>query len=45
VIILSMSFGSPVRGVGFAANDAVNLVIDFTPLRSQRAASRAVSKR
>jgi hypothetical protein len=39
VIFLSMAFGFPVRDVGFAANDAVNLVIDFTPLESQRAAS------
>jgi hypothetical protein len=40
VIFLSMSFGFPVRDVGFSANDAVNLVIDFTPPESQRAVSR-----
>ena len=33
MIFLSISFISLVRGVGFAANDAVNLVIDFTRLR------------
>jgi len=31
VSFLSMAFGFPVRDVGFPANDAVNLVIDFTP--------------
>ncbi len=35
-----MSFSFPVRGVGFPANTAVNLVIDFTPVGSQRAAPR-----
>jgi hypothetical protein len=38
VISLSMSFGFPVRDVGSPANDAVNLVIAFIPLGSQRAA-------
>lgn len=31
VIFLSMAFSFPVRDVEFPANDAVNLVIDFTP--------------
>jgi hypothetical protein len=33
VILLSMSFGSAVRGGGFAANEPVNMVLDFTPPR------------
>jgi hypothetical protein len=31
VIFISMSFSSAVRGVRFAANEPVNLVLDFTP--------------
>jgi hypothetical protein len=33
VIFPSMSFSSAVRGVGFAANEPLNLVLHFTPPR------------